>query len=483
MSLRTRLFLSYVLIIVLCLGIVAASLVVLLGEQMNRIAIARLADTALPIYVQFRAAARGQVPLDEAWTNLQEVSQETGTYIFLLDSEETVIKQAIPEDSSWTPASKLEITKTPTNRPTPYGGIYSAPNGETFFFIAQPVAGSFRTPNPPNLSNPDTLVIAQPRTPALAVWADYFGQPFLWAGIVALAVSIIIAVVLARSVYVPVRRVTNAAEEIARGNYEQEVPVDGPIEIKGLAKSFNQMSKQVKHSQQMLRDFVADVSHELRSPLTSIKGFAQAMVDGTAKGKEAQLKAATVIEDESKRMMRLVEELLEFSRLESGQVTMVKEPVDLKELLQQCHEIFSMHAEEKRIKLKIDIKPLPLVIGDIDRLEQVFSNLLDNALKHTPRGGDVSIIARNPSPNFAEVSITDTGPGISAEQMRHVFERFYRADPKAGKAGAGLGLAIARQIVLAHGGDIMAKSKLGKGTEFLVRLPVQPTADPQTPRS
>ena len=218
---------------------------------------------------------------------------------------------------------------------------------------------------------------------------------------------------------------TNAAEEIAHGNYEQEVPVAGPKEVKGLAISFNQMSKQVKHSQQMLRDFVADVSHELRSPLTSIKGFAQAIVDGTAKGKEAQLKAATVIEDESKRMMRLVEELLEFSRLESGQITMIKEPVDLKELLQQCYEIFLLHAEEKGIKLRTDIEPLPPVIGDIDRLEQVFSNLLDNALKHTPSGGDIRIIARQPHPNFVEIAITDTGPGISGEQMRHVFERFY----------------------------------------------------------
>jgi signal transduction histidine kinase len=473
MSLRTRLILSYVLIIVLCLGIVATSLVVLLGDQINRLAMARLADTALPIYVQFRAAARGQVPLNQAWTNLQEMSQETGTYIFLLDAEDTVIKQAIPEDSSWIPPSKLEITKPPVPRPIPYRGTYVAPDGERFIFVAQPVTGLFRPPNPPNPPNPETLVLAVPRSQALAIWAD-LAKPFLWAGLAGLAVSILIAVVLARSVYVPIRRVTNAAEEIARGNYEQQVPVAGPKEVKGLATSFNQMSKQVKHSQQMLRDFVADVSHELRSPLTSIKGFAQAMVDGTAKGKEAQLKAATVIEDESKRMMRLVEELLEFSRLESGQITMVKEPVDLKELLQQCYEIFLMHAEEKGVKLKKDIEPLPPIIGDIDRLEQVFSNLLDNAMKHTPAGGDVSIIARHPNPNFVEISITDTGPGIPAEQMRHVFERFYRADPSAGKAGAGLGLAIARQIVLTHRGDIIAKSILGKGTEFVVRLPASP---------
>ena len=314
-------------------------------------------------------------------------------------------------------------------------------------------------------------MLALPRREALAIWAD-FAKPFLWAGLAALAVSILIAILLARSVYVPVRRVTNAAEEIAHGNYEQEVPEAGPKEVKGLATSFNQMAKQVKHSQQMLRDFVADVSHELRSPLTSIKGFAQAIVDGTAKDKEAQLKAASVIEDESKRMMRLVEELLEFSRLESGQITMVKEPVDLKELLQQCHEIFLMRAEEKHLQLKTEIEPLSPVTGDIDRLEQVFNNLLDNALKHTPSGGKVSIIARQPHPNLVEIAVTDTGPGIPGEQLRHVFERFYKADPSAGKTGAGLGLAIARQIVRAHGGDINVKSALGQGTEFLVRLPV-----------
>ena len=113
------------------------------------------------------------------------------------------------------------------------------------------------------------------------------------------------------------------------------------------------------------------------------------------------------------------------------------------------------------------------LIGDGDRLTQVFANLLDNALKHTPSGGKVSIVARQPHLNFVEIAVTDTGPGIPAEQMRHVFERFYKADPSAAKAGAGLGLAIARQIVRAHGGDINIKSNLGQGTEFMVRLPTK----------
>ncbi len=470
MSLRSRLILSYILIIILCLGIVATSLLVLLQDYRDRLAMARLGDVATPIYLQFRALARGQITLSQVWTNIEELSQETGIHIFLLDSQNIIIRQAIPQESTWAPSVKLEIKKPPLNRPGPYRGTYTTPDGERFIFVAHPLIGA---PKPPNPTTPATLVLAIPRKAALGIWAD-FAKPFLWAGLIALGVSILIAFLLARSVYVPIRRVTNAAEEIAQGNYEQEVSVAGPKEVKGLATSFNQMAKQVKQSQQMLRDFVADVSHELRSPLTSIKGFAQAILDGTAKDKEAQLKAASVIEDESKRMMRLVEELLEFSRLESGQITMVREPVDLKELLGQCHEIFLLRAEEKDIRLRTAIESLPPVIGDIDRLEQVFSNLLDNALKHTPTGGEVSITARQPHPNFVEIAVTDTGPGIPAEQLWHVFERFYRADPSGGKAGAGLGLAIARQIVRAHGGDINVKSRLGEGTEFLVRLPVNP---------
>ena len=476
MSLRFRLILSYVLIIVLCLGIVATSLIVLLADQVNRISLTRLAQSARQIHSQFADPA---IPLDQAWTRIEGISQVTGTYIFVLDPDGTVIEQATPIDSTWAP-SKLDITPPTGDRPARFSGIYDAPDGQKYLFVAEPVVGFFGSPGTSGPPEAGTLVLAVPRTPALVVWADYFSKPFLLAGIVALAVSILIAILLARSVYVPVRRVTNAAEEIARGNYDQKVPIDGPKEVKGLAQSFNQMSKEVKRSQQMLRDFVADVSHELRSPLTSIKGFAQAMVDGTAKGKEAQLKAATVIEDESKRMMRLVEDLLEFSRLESGQTKMVKDKVYLKELLQQCYEIFLMRAEEKGVNLKMEIESAPAVTGDIDRLEQVFSNLLDNALKHTPSGGEVSITTRPPNLESVEISIMDTGQGIPAEQMKHIFERFYRADASAGKAGAGLGLAIARQIVLAHGGDIMAKSRLGKGTEFVVTLPLHPTSSPQT---
>jgi len=472
MSLRTRLILSYILIIVLCLSVVAAALLILLQDYRDRLAMARLADMSVPVYVQVRATALGRLSLNQAWTNLEEQAQETNTHIFLLDTQGNVIKYASPEGSS----SENEPPTPPPeelspDRKRPYRGTYVSSEGEHFIFAAHPLAVLFRSPNP---TAPRTLVLAVPRAEALAFWAE-FAKPFLWAGLIALGVSIVIAIFLARSVYIPIRRVTNAAEEIAQGQYEQEVPITGPREVRGLAARFNEMAKQVKHSQQMLRNFVADVSHELRTPLTSIKGFSQAILDGTAKDKEAQLKAARVIEDESKRMMRLVDELLELSKLESGQVNMVKEPTDVKELLEQCREIFMMRAREKGLQLTTDIAPVPPVNGDIDRLEQVFNNLLDNALKHTPAGGNVGIIARQFSPIFIEVIISDTGPGIPPEQLSHVFERFYRADASGTKTGTGLGLAIAREIVRSHGGDIQVNNVLGQKTEFLVRLPVNPT--------
>jgi two-component system sensor histidine kinase ResE len=269
----------------------------------------------------------------------------------------------------------------------------------------------------------------------------------------------------------PVRRVTEAAGEIANGKYEQEVVPEGPAEIEKLALRFNQMAAQVRRSQTLLRNFVADVSHELRSPLTSIQGFATAILDGTAKDKEAHMKAAGIIDDESKRMMRLVNDLLELSRIESGQVKMLQETVDLKELLDQCREMFAMRAEEKNIELTMNVQTVNNVTGDIDRLEQVFCNLLDNALKHTPSGGSVSVSMYHSSPMFIEIDIADTGPGISKEQLPYVFERFYRGETGQAKTGTGLGLAISREIVRAHGGDITVNSTPGQGTTFKAILP------------
>jgi len=466
MTLRTRLILSYAFIVVLCLGIAAAVVLAMLQDSRDRLAMSRLDDISIPVYVQFRSLAQREASWSEVWTNLNEQALKTGVSIFLVDNEGNVLSQAIPRQSAKQRFIELPPRDTSDDSPESYRGTYETPAGQTFIFVAYPTTTA--ASGSQSSSGVRTLVLSLPRSEALTLWADLV-RPFLWAGLIALGVSVVIAILLARSVYRPIQQVTEAAGMMAEGLYDQEVPIAGPKEVKGLAAGFNQMARQVKLAEQRLRYFVADVSHELRSPLTSIRGFAQAILDGTAGDKDARERAAQVIEDESKRMIRQVDELLELSRMQSGQIQMAREPVDMKDLLEHCQEIFTIRAEEKDLLLKMQIEPLMPVVGDIDRLEQVFSNLLDNALKHSPAGGEVNIIGRNTTSSTVEITVADSGPGIPPEQLPLVFERFYQASGV--RTGAGLGLAIAREIVLAHGGKIEAKSAPGEGTEFRVSLP------------
>jgi two-component system sensor histidine kinase ResE len=216
---------------------------------------------------------------------------------------------------------------------------------------------------------------------------------------------------------------------------------------------------------------VADVSHQLKSPLTSIHGFAQALLDGTASDATARQRAATIISDESKRMKRQVDELLELARMQAGQLKMEREKVNINELLEHCREVFEVQAEEKQIKVKIYAELLLPCSGDFDRLEQAFSNILDNAIKNSPEGDEIKIIGRNVDNRVVEVRVLDNGTGIPPEQLLHLFERFYQSGGV--RSGYGLGLAIAKEIVTTHGGTIEAKSEPGEGAEFIIRLPAR----------
>jgi two-component system OmpR family sensor kinase len=469
MSLRMRLVLSFSLVVVICLSTAAIAVTAVLQSGRDRLAAAHLNDMARPIYVQVTTLAREQKTRVEIIASLQEQARENEIYILLVDSSGNVLVQISPDKN----AERQQLTIPTENLPggvgKPAQGTFVAPDGQTFIFSAYSVGSVFGYQPQ---SRFDILALAVPRTRPMVIMAGLVA-PFLWAGLIALVISIGIAVLLANSAYRPVRRVTEAVDRIAEGRFDYEVPVTGPREIRSLASHFNEMVARIKESQQQLRHFVADVSHQLRTPLTSIRGFAQAILDGTAADSDTRLKAARVIEDESKRMIRQVEELLELSRLQSGQLQMARELVDVKELLLHCREVFSLRADDKHIRLRAEIEPLMPVSGDVDRLEQVFSNLLDNALKNTPDGGEVVMSARNGAANRVEISVADNGPGIPPEQIPYVFERYYQASGL--RAGYGLGLAIAKEIVTAHGGKIEAESSPGEGTRFIILLPASVT--------
>ncbi|MFC1992146.1 sensor histidine kinase [Chloroflexota bacterium] len=465
MSLRMRLIISFMLVVVFCLSIAAVAATVVIQSSRDRLAIARINDMARPIYVHLVSLARQQKPRGEIIATLQEQARENEVYLFLTDTEGKTLVQVSPEITTDRQRTRILPEDIVNDAAQPEQGTFTTIDGQAFLYSAIPLGKLF---NFQLLSQFETLVLAVPKSRPILIMAGLF-IPFLWAGLVTLAISVVVAVLLANSAYKPVHQVTEAVDKIAQGQYDHEVPVSGPREIRLLATHFNEMVVKVKESQQQLRHFVADVSHQLRTPLTSIQGFAQAILDGTAEDSDAKLKAARVIDDESKRMIRQVEELLELSRIQSGQLQMSRELVDIKELLLHSQEVFSLRAEEKSISLIADIEPLMPVVGDVDRLEQVFSNLLDNALKNTPLKGEVIISGRNIAASNVEITIADNGPGIPPEQLPYVFERFYQASGL--RTGFGLGLAIAKEIVTAHGGKIEAFSSPGEGTRFTITLP------------
>jgi signal transduction histidine kinase len=306
---------------------------------------------------------------------------------------------------------------------------------------------------------------------------------------------LLVAIVLARSIARPLTRLTRATEAIAQGEYDHRVEMHGSDEIGRLATSFNTMAERVQLSRQMEKDFVANVSHELKTPLTSIQGFAQAILDGAVQNMQGAQHAAQTIFDETTRMTRLVGDLLTLARLESGQIPLAHETIDLAQSLPIWVERFRPRADALKQTLVTIIDPLPLIVGDAGRLEQVVANLIDNALKYNQPGGTVTITAKHPrSENtvkttrstvtlrrrelepppapWVTLGFTDTGDGISSEDLPRLFERFYRGDKARVAGGTGLGLTIANEIVRAHGGKIQVTSEKGQGSTFIVYLPV-----------
>lgn len=318
------------------------------------------------------------------------------------------------------------------------------------------------------------IALILPTLPPPDVWAYLI--PILSQGVlVALVFSLLFGMLLARQLSLPVVRLTAATQAVTRGDYEQRVLPTGGYELSRLAESFNQMITEVAEAQRQQRQLIADVSHELKTPLTSIQGFSTAMLDGALRRPEQFSHSAEIISKEAARMARLVNSLLELSKLESGEAALHLQEVDLAELLKNCTDSFEPMATASQVDLLTEFAPPLPVKADPDRLRQVFNNLLDNALKYTPEGGVVRFKA-TVLDDEVEVSVKDSGPGIPEVDLPHIFERFYQADKSRRRdlasEGTGLGLAITREIIVAHGGKIEAKSPIGSGAEFVVTLPL-----------
>jgi signal transduction histidine kinase len=472
------LILSYIVVISVCLLLAGLILVVLLRPFQIRLAYINLIAKIGPTTRLVRELARGGLTPEEIGAQLKEQAQEDETRILILTPKGKVLTDT--EDKLIGQQLQVPTRETQRTGQLPYlRGQLVTPDGESIIYVALPTA-ALRGPAGGEQRLIVAVTMAQPR--AVTFLGDLL-VPLLFAALVAFVISILLAYLIARSIAKPLQRVILATEKIAQGDYDQQLNITSPDEVRRLATSFNVMAQEVKSSRQAQRDFVANVSHELKTPLTSIQGFSQAILDGTARDIEAQRHAAQIINDEAERMTRLVNELLELAKLDAGQIVMAQEPVDMGQLLRGCVEKLTPQAEHGGVELRLDLGTLPPLTGDNDRLAQVFTNLIDNALKHTSQRGRVIVAAGKVTSLPArkgekavpkiEVSVADTGSGISSEDLSRIFERFYQVDKsrrRKGK-GAGLGLAIAKEIVQAHGGQIKAESVVGVGTKFTVTLP------------
>ena len=488
-NLRLRLLTSYLVLLMMTLGVGALAVVVLIGNR---------AAPPEPTYERLAALTQGlnyldyiaDIPADPNLSFLQDQvndlldkfaeTRQVRTLQLRLTSDGTRV--LYDSARKYRPGEHLQLhgesyqseqlAKVLSRGSEQFFGGFADPGGGEWLYGGLTFGQQRRFRD--RAAEVDIWLLAEPRPTVslqdtLAVFGRALAPPLLQAGIVGIAVAIILAALISRTIARPLQRLAKGATSVSRGDYDVSVPVSGPPEVRTLADSFNQMTTEVLAANSAQRDFLSNVSHDLKTPLTSIQGYAQAIIDGAA---EDTKEAAQIIFEEASRLDRMVVELTDLERLQAGKLSMKSDRIDVAQLIEAVVQSLTVVAEQGDIQLDSARAAVPAVIGDGDRLAQVMVNLISNALKYTPAGGNVHVTCKRAADGVT-VSIRDTGIGIPNDDLPRVFERFYQVDKARGpRRGTGLGLAIAREIVEAHGGRITVASRgRDRGTVFRVWLP------------
>lgn len=349
--------------------------------------------------------------------------------------------------------------------------------GSTVGFLA---SGSGETGLGPDAGAPPAQAVAQfpglpppvqVREPLVSRVAAAVNRTLLLAGLASVLGGILLVSLLSRRILAPLQVLGGAAQRLGQGDLTQRVPASGPSEVRQLGDTFNAMAENLQVGEQQRRDLTADVAHELRTPLSNIQGYLDAVHDGLLQPDQATI---ATLRQQASHLVTLVEDLRVLALAEAGALTLNLERQSLHDLLEASVEAFRPRAEAKNIRLGLEVpEDLPETSLDRTRISQVVGNLLENAIFHTPPDGNVAVAASNDGPAVT-VSVSDSGPGILPEDQPRVFDRFYRVDPSRARStgGAGLGLTIARQLVEAHGGSIWVDSRPGEGARFSFSLPL-----------
>ena len=489
-NLRLRLLTSYLVLLMVALGVITLALIVLIGNR---------AAPPEPTYERLAALTQGlnyldyiaDIPADPNLGFLQEQvhglldafarTRQVRTLQIRLSPDGTIV--AYDSARRFQPGARIQL-HADKYKNKHLGQVLARGSEQFFGSFADPGGGDwlysgvmfgYQRSLPDRFAYNDLWLLAEPRPTVslqetLAVFGSALAPPLTQAAIVGIAFAIILAALISRTIAKPLQRVARAATDVARGDYGVHVPVSGPPEVRSLADSFNQMTSEVLAANSAQRDFLSNVSHDLKTPLTSIQGYAQAIVDGAA---EDPQEAAQIIYEEASRLNRMVVELTDLERLQAGKLSMNRVPIDMAQLSEAVIQSLMVVAEKQKILIVSAAEEAPKIIGDGDRLAQVLMNLISNALKYTPAGGAVRVETQRALEGVS-VTIRDSGVGIPREELSRVFERFYQVDKARGpQRGTGLGLAIAQEIVEAHGGRLTVASRgRGRGAAFTVWLPV-----------
>ena len=440
-SLRFRVLVALILVIVVAVGIVA-----FLASRATTGEFQRYVERGGMIrHQRFEMFLAGHYTQNRSWSGVQplveQMGQITGERIVLADGEGQIVADSANKLVGQTVGQNwAEPVALIVQRGMPVGAVYANPLG------------------PADDPQREAFLASINRALLLA------------AGVAGLA-AVLLTLILSRRILRPVEALTTAARRMEKGDLSQRVEVQSNDEIGELARAFNAMADGLTRLEELRRNMVTDVAHELRTPLSNIRGYLEALQDGVVEPKPGVIDS---LHEEAMLLNRLVDDLRELTLAEAGQLKLEHRPVAPADIVDRALEAARAQAEAKGITLQADLpEDLPLVDVDPQRIEQVLGNLLSNALTHTPSGGEVVVAARAKG-SEVEVSVSDTGEGIPPERLPYIFERFYRADRSRSRAtgGTGLGLSIAKQLVEAHGGRISVASQVGQGTTFTFTLPV-----------
>jgi two-component system sensor histidine kinase BaeS len=436
-GLRSQLFRAIGVVVLICVALTIGLGVLLTHRAVEH---ATLKDLGQQADVVAAAQSSGVSPVVPA--RIRESLASEGEHI-LYNPED------LPE---W---AQKELAENRPAQGTMHYGVPSAP----YYFAAR-------------RGNPGTLILLKPQSTTESLLS-----PYVWGLLIAAAAGGLLAAVaaflLARRISRPVDRIAAAARTLARGTHPEPVPVEGATEIATLAGAFNDLAAQLQKAQEAERNFLLSVSHELKTPLTAIRGYAEAVEDGAVEPREA---AATVAA-EARRLERLVRDLLDLARMNRTDFSVHNSEIDLAEVADDAVRRYEQQAESFGVELRAVADRAAPAIADADRVLQIVSNLVENALRLTPPGGEVRVVA---APGVLRVE--DTGPGIAETDTEHAFERFYLHERYGleRKVGTGLGLAIVKELTLAMGGDVGVESRPGTLTVFTVRLRIPKVAARET---